>query len=118
MTPEDVRYSILRFMLQDRDGGPSWLLLTPLLGVDSTRDAKGNLVVTYAQAAKAVTVEGQNVVFHLRASVRRVSEHHRGVVVRAPARVGGGARGLGRKPGRRGSATTTRSSRTGTRSTT
>ncbi len=65
MTPEDVRYSILRFMLQDRDGGPSWLLLTPLLGTESTRDAKGNIAVTYAQAAKAVTVEGHNVVFHL-----------------------------------------------------
>jgi len=65
MTPEDVRYSILRFMLQDRDGGPSWLLLTPLLGVDSTRDAGDKLQVTYAQAARAITVDGQNVVFHL-----------------------------------------------------
>jgi len=64
MTPQDVRYSILRFMLQDRDGGPSWLLLTPLLGVDSTR-AKGQLVVTYAQAANAVTVQGNSVVLHL-----------------------------------------------------
>jgi peptide/nickel transport system substrate-binding protein len=65
MTPEDVRYSMLRFMLQDRDGGPSWLLLTPLLGVDGTRDDAGKLQVTYAQAARAVTVDGQNVVFHL-----------------------------------------------------
>ncbi len=64
MTPQDVRYSILRFMLQDRDGGPSWLLLTPLLGTDSTRE-KDKFTVTYAQAAKAVTVDGQNVVFHL-----------------------------------------------------
>jgi peptide/nickel transport system substrate-binding protein len=64
MTPEDVRYSILRFMLQDRDGGPSWLLLTPLLGRDSTRD-KDKIAVTYQQAAKAVAVEGDNVVFHL-----------------------------------------------------
>jgi peptide/nickel transport system substrate-binding protein len=65
MTPEDVRYSMLRFMLQDRDGGPSWLLLTPLVGTDSTRDGKGKLVLTYQQAAKAVTVQGNNVVFHL-----------------------------------------------------
>jgi peptide/nickel transport system substrate-binding protein len=64
MTPEDVRYSILRFMLQDRDGGPSWLLLTPLLGRDSTRE-KGKIVATYEQAAKAVTVSGNTVVFHL-----------------------------------------------------
>jgi len=65
MTPEDVRYSMLRFMLQDRDGGPSWLLLTPLLGKDSTRDSKGKFQVTYQDAAKAVTVDGNNVVFHL-----------------------------------------------------
>ena len=65
MTPEDVRYSMLRFMLQDRDGGPSWLLLTPLLGTDSTR-TKGAVTVQYADAAKAVTVEGQDVVFHLK----------------------------------------------------
>ncbi len=64
MTPEDVRYSILRFMLQDPDNGPTWLLLTPLVGTDSTRD-KGKIVVTYEQAAKAVTVSGDNVVFHL-----------------------------------------------------
>lgn len=64
LTPEDVRYSILRFMLQDRDGGPSSLLLTPLTGKDSTRD-NGKITMTYAEAAKSVTVQGNNVVFHL-----------------------------------------------------
>ncbi|TMI82241.1 MAG: ABC transporter substrate-binding protein [Bacillati bacterium ANGP1] len=64
MTPEDVRYSTLRFMLQDRDGGPSWLLLSPLVGKESTRDGD-KIVVTYAEAAKTVTVQGNNVVFHL-----------------------------------------------------
>ena len=64
MTPEDVRYSVLRFMLQDRDGGPSWLLLSPLVGKESTRDGD-KIVVTYADAAKTVTVQGNNVVFHL-----------------------------------------------------
>jgi peptide/nickel transport system substrate-binding protein len=64
MTPEDVRYSILRFMLQDRDGGPSWLLLSPLLGHDSTRE-DGKIAVTYQEAARAVTVVGHDVVFHL-----------------------------------------------------
>ena len=64
MTPEDVRYSTLRFMLQDRDGGPSWLLLSPLVGKESTRDGD-KIAVTYAQAAKTVTVQGNNVVFHL-----------------------------------------------------
>lgn len=65
MTPEDVRYSMLRFMLQDRDGGPAWLLLTPLLAKDGTRDAKGNITVTFDQVAKSVTVQGDDVVFHL-----------------------------------------------------
>ncbi len=65
MTPEDVRYSMLRFMLQDRDGGPSWLLLTPLTGKDSTRAGDGKFQVTYQDVAKAVTVQGDNVVFHL-----------------------------------------------------
>jgi peptide/nickel transport system substrate-binding protein len=65
MTPEDVRYSFLRFMLQDRDGGPSWLLLTPLTGKDSTRGGDGKFQVTYQDAARAVTVQGGNVVFHL-----------------------------------------------------
>jgi peptide/nickel transport system substrate-binding protein len=65
MTPEDVRYSMLRFMLQDRDGGPSWLLLTPLTGKDSTRSGDGKFQVTYQDAARAVTVHGENVVFHL-----------------------------------------------------
>src|SRR5579875_3709770 len=45
--------------------GTSWLLLTPLLGTDSTR-AKGAVAVSYEDAAKAVTVEGQDVVFHLK----------------------------------------------------
>jgi peptide/nickel transport system substrate-binding protein len=65
MTPEDVRYSMLRFMLQDRDGGPSWLLLSPLAGKESTRE-KGKIDVTFEEVAKSVTVQGDNVVFHLK----------------------------------------------------
>jgi peptide/nickel transport system substrate-binding protein len=65
MTPDDVRYSMLRFMLQDRDGGPSWLLLSPLVGKESTRE-KGKIDVTFEEVAKSVTAEGDNVVFHLK----------------------------------------------------
>ncbi|HET8999014.1 MAG TPA: ABC transporter substrate-binding protein [bacterium] len=65
MTPEDVRYSTLRFMLQDRDGGPSWLLLSPLVGKESTRD-KGKIDVNFEDAARAVAVQGDNVIFHLK----------------------------------------------------
>ncbi len=65
MTPEDVRYSILRFMLQDQAAGPAWLLLSPLVGKDTTRE-KDKIVVTYQDAARSVTVQGNNVVFHLK----------------------------------------------------
>lgn len=65
LTPEDVEYSLERVIVMDRDGGPSWMLLDPLLGVESTRDAKGNITVTFEQIDKAVEVEGNNVVLHL-----------------------------------------------------
>ncbi len=66
LTPEDVRYSLLRFMLSDVAGGPSSLLLEPVLGITSTRDEKGNIVVDFKEAEKAVQVDGQNVVVRLK----------------------------------------------------
>jgi peptide/nickel transport system substrate-binding protein len=66
LTPEDVEYSFERAMVQDRDGGPVWLLLEPLLGVESTRDSNGSIVVKFEDIDKAVEVEGQWVVFHLK----------------------------------------------------
>ena len=65
MTPEDVRYSLLRFMLTDRAGGPSALLLEPILGITSTRDSAGKATLSFAAAAKAVQVEGDDVVIRL-----------------------------------------------------
>jgi len=65
ITPEDVEYSFERLMVMDRDGGPSWMLLEPLLGVQSTRSENGSIVVTAEQIDKAVEVEGRNVIFHL-----------------------------------------------------
>jgi peptide/nickel transport system substrate-binding protein len=35
LTPEDVAYSFQRLLLFDRSGGPSWLLLSPLLNVNA-----------------------------------------------------------------------------------
>lgn len=65
MTPEDVRYSLLRFMLFDRDGGPSSLLIEPILGESGTRK-DGKPVRALGEAAmKAVTVEGDTVVVKL-----------------------------------------------------
>jgi peptide/nickel transport system substrate-binding protein len=66
MTPDDVRYSMQRFLLQDQAGGPAWLLLSPLLGVDSTRDDSGKIQVTYDDVARAVSVRGNAVVFRLK----------------------------------------------------
>jgi peptide/nickel transport system substrate-binding protein len=66
MTVDDVVYSVRRFLLQDQAGGPAWLLLSPLLGVDSTRDDSGKFQVTFADVARAVSAQGDAVVFHLK----------------------------------------------------
>jgi peptide/nickel transport system substrate-binding protein len=67
MTPEDVKYSLLRFMLADRDGGPSSLLLEPLTGRSAVRgpDGKPDPAV-FDLADEAVSVEGGAVVLRLK----------------------------------------------------
>jgi peptide/nickel transport system substrate-binding protein len=66
LTPEGVRYSFLRNMLTDPDGGPMWMLLEPLVGVSGTRDNAGKPIAALAEVArKAVTVDGDYVVFKL-----------------------------------------------------
>lgn len=66
LTPEDVRYSLMRFMLADRAGGPSSLLLEAVTGLGSTRDGGGKLRAdAFARVAKAVSVEGGSVVVRL-----------------------------------------------------
>lgn len=66
LKPEDVRYSLMRFMLYDRDGGPSSILLKAILGHTSTRDEKGKFLVSFKDAAEAVRVDGDNVVITLK----------------------------------------------------
>lgn len=66
LTPEDVEYSIERALVQDRDGGPVWMLYEPLLGKGGSRDRDGNIVIDFEDIDKAVEVEGNNVVFHLK----------------------------------------------------
>ena len=51
LTPEDVHYSIMRFLLSDISGGPSSLLLEPILGISSTRNSDGQIIVDYLKAA-------------------------------------------------------------------
>lgn len=65
VTPEDVRYSLLRFMITDRSGGPSSLLLEPIAGVPSTRNSSGTITLDFAVLEKAVRVEGRDVVITL-----------------------------------------------------
>ena len=65
LTPEDARYSILRFLLVDRDGGPASLLLEPILGVNSTRkDGKLDAAIV-DRAFAAVTVDKGDLVLKL-----------------------------------------------------
>ncbi|MBA7486894.1 Heme-binding protein A [subsurface metagenome] len=93
LTPEDVEYSFERSLMLDRSGGPSWLLLNPILGSSSIEkiatkvagvenysdmfeggDLKGELKPEYKEAMvkvftdyvdKAVEVDGNKVIFHL-----------------------------------------------------
>ena len=40
VTPEDVEYSLERWMVQCRAGGPTWMILEPTLGIYNTRKGK------------------------------------------------------------------------------
>jgi peptide/nickel transport system substrate-binding protein len=62
VTADDVKYSLLRFMFMDRDGGPSWILLAPILGVDVTRDDKGALNTALFTAANRQIVASGNTI--------------------------------------------------------
>ncbi len=65
VTAEDARYSLLRFMITDRAGGPSGLLLEPIAGIPSTRVSTGTLVLDFAALEKAVRVDGNDLVISL-----------------------------------------------------
>lgn len=66
LTAEDARYSLLRFLLMDRIGGPSALLLEPLLGTGSTRDEHGKLRPRlWEDANRAVAVQGDKLILRL-----------------------------------------------------
>ena len=70
LTPEDVRYSLLRYMLNDAEGAASSILLRPVLGISSTRDAQGRIVADFREAERAVRVEGGSVVVRLKRPYR------------------------------------------------
>src|SRR5207253_6252757 len=43
LTPEDVAYSLWRGLIQDRSGGPQWIMLQPFFGLD-VQSFKDNVV--------------------------------------------------------------------------
>jgi peptide/nickel transport system substrate-binding protein len=65
LTPEDVEYSFERAMVQDRNGGPSWMFYQMLLGSGGSRDGDGNIEVSFPYIDNAVEVDGDWVVFNL-----------------------------------------------------
>jgi peptide/nickel transport system substrate-binding protein len=70
LTPEDVAYSFWHGLLQDRSGGPMWLLLDPLLGVYDIDDYPGDDDAKCQAVKNAVTYDNANgtVTFHLTTS--------------------------------------------------
>ncbi|UPT72888.1 MAG: ABC transporter substrate-binding protein [Elusimicrobiota bacterium] len=66
VTPEDVKWSIQRFILQDRAAGPSSLLMEPLLGYASTRGDDTKILPTvWADTQKAVSTQGDKLILRL-----------------------------------------------------
>ena len=66
LNAEDVRYSLLRFMLIDPAGGPAALLLEPVFGLTSTRGADGKFNVSQKDFNSAIKVNGDSVVIRLK----------------------------------------------------
>jgi peptide/nickel transport system substrate-binding protein len=70
LTPEDARYSVMRFLLTDRASGPSFLLLEPLLGKPSLAGPDQTAATLresiYEEVDQAVQIEGRNLVLRLK----------------------------------------------------
>ena len=65
LTPDVVRYSFLRAMITDPDGGPMWMLFMPIFGEQSSRDGDGNIILDFAALSKAITVSGDKLIIKL-----------------------------------------------------
>jgi peptide/nickel transport system substrate-binding protein len=76
LTPEDVAYSFWRGMIQDRAGGPQWILLQPFFGLDVqsfqddvvTKQFNGDWVKAAQAVEQAVTYDNNagTVTMHLK----------------------------------------------------
>ncbi len=76
LTPQDVAYSFWRGMIQDRSGGPQWIMLEPFFGLDVqsfqndvvTKQFAGNWVNAVKAVEQAVTYDNTagTVTLHLK----------------------------------------------------
>ena len=71
LTAQDVAYSLQRFMLSDNLGGPSSLLLEPILGISSTRDKNGKLQIDIKDILNAVQTKDNQVIIKLKKPLPR-----------------------------------------------
>lgn len=62
LTPEDVEYSFERWMVQDRSGGPAWMIYEPLLGCYEADMYDPEFI---GKIDAAVESDATNVYFHL-----------------------------------------------------
>ena len=67
LTPEVVAYSFKRNLVTDVDGGPMWMLFEPLFGTYGSRGDDGKVVITLDELDQAIQVQGDSVVFNLKA---------------------------------------------------
>ncbi|HUX21594.1 MAG TPA: ABC transporter substrate-binding protein, partial [Spirochaetia bacterium] len=65
LTAEDVAYTFKRDMVIDPEGGPNWIWYTVFFGTGGSRDGKGNITANFSDIDKAITVSGNDVMFHL-----------------------------------------------------
>ncbi|MFP4370635.1 MAG: ABC transporter substrate-binding protein [Halanaerobium sp.] len=80
LTPEDVKYSFLRALIQDRDGGPVWMIYEPLFQKGSLAEVVEEVLgeekspsdlsaeeseEVYAYLEEAIEIDGNSVIFNL-----------------------------------------------------
>lgn len=66
LSAQDVEYSLRRFLISDVSGGPSSLLLEPILSTPSTRDEKGNITANFKDIENAIKADGDTVTIKLK----------------------------------------------------
>lgn len=68
LTPEDVKYTFERGMVQDYGAGPQWMLFEPLFGTDTHTSRTDDGLIPLEEIQSKIEVDGQWVQFNLVAS--------------------------------------------------